>query len=624
MKPRKAGVRLIAWVAGLSLLAAVAAALIDPGNIARNLRESTFDRLLLWSPHPPDSGRVVVVDIGRDALAAIGPWPWPRDHLADLVNKIADGKPAVLAINILLSERESPEPYLTDQYLAQAIARIPTVLALVLDPKANPAPSLPASVAVTGDVKVPDLLQTPGTVLPVSTLLPSAKGMGVISLPADEGQPVRAVVLLAAGAETLFAGFAVETLRVAESASTLIASAPPQVLRIGGYTVPLPADGQMRLRFTGKMDRLGRTVAAEALFSGRSDPAKLAGKIVVLGASAPEAGGLRLTAADPFMPSVEIEAEAIEQMLAGQIPLRAPVMQWAEPAAGALLGILGILAIIYLSPGRAALAILGLVLAWAIAAAGLSTKALFLTDPVTPVIIALIAVQFAGLTQFALTYRQRLAIERRFAFHLPPEMVRRIIENPGEIRFAGEARNITVLFTDIEGFTALTERAGPEATISLLDRYVDLVAGIVVRHGGMVDKIVGDAVHAFFNAPLDLPDHAEKAVTCASAIIAATEDLRRDAKVVAMQLGRTRIGIETGVAVLGDVGRGAKRDYTAYGHAVNLASRLEGANKKLGSSILLGPGTAAALAGRIPLRSLGKIAISGIAEEIEVFEPEKS
>jgi adenylate cyclase len=299
-------------------------------------------------------------------------------------------------------------------------------------------------------------------------------------------------------------------------------------------------------------------------------------------------------------------------------------MQWAEPAAGALLGILGILAIIYLSPGRAALAILGLALAWTIAAAGLSTKALFLTDPVTPVIIALIAVQFAGLTQFALTYRQRLAIERRFAFHLPPEMVRRIIENPGEIRFAGEARNITVLFTDIEGFTALTERAGPEATISLLDRYVDLVAGIVVSHGGMVDKIVGDAVHAFFNAPLDLPDHAEKAVTCASAIIAATEDLRRDGKVAAMQLGRTRIGIETGVAVLGDVGRGAKRDYTAYGHAVNLASRLEGANKKLGSSILLGPGTAAALDGRIPLRSLGKIAISGIAEEIEVFEPEKS
>jgi adenylate cyclase len=129
-------------------------------------------------------------------------------------------------------------------------------------------------------------------------------------------------------------------------------------------------------------------------------------------------------------------------------------------------------------------------------------------------------------------------------------------------------------------------------------------------------------VHGFFNAPLDLPDHAEKAVACAGAILAATEDLRRDQKVAGMKLGRTRIGIETGSAVLGDVGRGAKRDYTAYGHAVNLASRLEGANKKLGTSILLGPGTASALGGRVPLRSLGKIAIAGISEEVEVFEPQ--
>jgi adenylate cyclase len=111
-------------------------------------------------------------------------------------------------------------------------------------------------------------------------------------------------------------------------------------------------------------------------------------------------------------------------------------------------------------------------------------------------------------------------------------------------------------------------------------------------------------------------------VACARAIVAATETLRRDEGIAAMELGRTRIGIETGLAILGDVGRGAKRDYTAYGHAVNLASRLEDANKKLGTSILLGPGTAAALGGLIPLRSLGKIAISGITEDIEVFEPQ--
>lgn len=622
MRPMGASARLVAWVGSLCLIIAVAGTLVDPGNMVRNLREAVFDRLLIWSPRPHTPSRVVVVDIGRDALAAIGPWPWPRDRLADLINKIADAKPAVLAVNILLSEREPSEPDLPDERLAEAIARVPTVLALILDPAPNSGPSVSATVAITGDVKMPGLLVTPGIVLPAPALIAKAKELGVISLPADEGQPVRSVVLLAAGADTLLAGFAVETLRVADGGSTLVASTSPQVLRIGDRSVPLPPDGLMRLHLTTQSDPSARTLPAEALLSGSIDPARLAGKIVVLGASAPEAGGLRLTAIDPFMPSVEIEAEAIEQMLVGHIPERAGSMEWVEAVAGAVLGILGILAVIFLAPGRAAAAVLGLSLAWAIAAIGLSTQALWLTDPVTPLLVALFAIQGAGLAQFGVTYRQRLAIERRFAFHLPPEMVRRIVENPSEIRFAGEKRIITVLFTDIEGFTALTERVGPEAIISLLDRYVDTVAGIIVSNGGMVDKIVGDAVHAFFNAPLDLPDHPDKAVACARAIIEATEELRRDRKVALAQLGRTRIGIETGLAVLGDVGRGTKRDYTAYGHAVNLASRLEEANKRLGSSILLGPGTVAALAGRIPLRCLGKIAISGINEEIEVFEPE--
>ena len=582
MRPLRASARLVAWVGSLCLIIAVAVALADPGNMVRNLREAVFDRLLVWSPRPHTTSRVVVVDIGRDALAAVGPWPWPRDRLADLVNKIADAKPAVLAVNILLSEREPSEADRANERLAEAIARVPTVLALVLDPAPNPGPSVSATVAITGDVNLPGLLVTQGVVLPAPALTAKAKELGVISLPADEGQPIRSVVLLAAGADTLLAGFAVETLRASAGGSTLVASAPPQVLRIGDRSVPLPPDGLMRLHFTTQSDRGSRALPAEALMSGNIDPARLAGKIVVLGASAPEAGGLRLTAVDPFMPSVEIEAEAIEQMLVGHIPQRAGSMEWVEAAAGVVLGVLGILAVIFLSPGRAAAAVLGLLLAWAIAAIGLSTKALWLTDSATPAIVALFAIQGAGLTQFGITYRQRLAIERRFAFHLPPEMVRRIVENPSEVRFAGEKRIITALFTDIEGFTALTERVGPEAIISLLDRYIDTVAGIIVSHGGMVDKIVGDAVHAFFNAPLDLPDHADKAVACARAIIEATEELRRDRKVASAQLGRTRIGIETGMAVLGDVGRGTKRDYTAYGHAVNLASRLEGANKRLG------------------------------------------
>ncbi len=624
MRPIKPSARPVALIGGLCLLAALAVTLLDPGKAVRNLREGVFDRLLLLSPRPSAPSPVVVIDIGRDALDAIGLWPWPRERLAELIGRIADARPAALAVNILLSPREPAQADAADEHLAQAIARAPTVLAMLLDPEPNSdvALSSPTPIATQGEVVVPNLIRMPGVVQPTAPFVANAKGLGVISLPAAEGRPVRSVYLLAVGANSLFAGFAVEALRVAEGGSTLIASTPPQALRIADHSVPLPPDGSMRLHFTTKMNREARKLGAEMLLAGGVAPQQLTGKIVMLGASAPEAGGLRLTPADPFMPSVEIEAEAVEQMLSGHIPVRAESMDWIEAGAGGLLGLIGILAVITLSPGRAATVVLALCAVWGTIAITLSTKLLLLTDPLIPALIALIALQGAGLTQFARTHHQRLAIERRFAFHLPPEIIRRIVENPNEIRVAGEKRMITALFTDIEGFTALTERVGAEATISLLDRYIDTVAGIIVEHGGMVDKIVGDALHGLFNAPLDLPDHAEKAVACACAILKATEKLRREPDLMAAQLGRTRIGIETGPAVLGDVGRGSRRDYTAYGHVVNLASRLDEANKRLGSSILIGPGTAAQLASRVPLRSRGKIPIRGVEEMVEVFEPE--
>jgi adenylate cyclase len=250
-----------------------------------------------------------------------------------------------------------------------------------------------------------------------------------------------------------------------------------------------------------------------------------------------------------------------------------------------------------------------------------SNSLIWLIDPIVPSIAIVVAAQSAALAQFTLVYRQRIAIERRFSQHLSPEVVRRIVANPGELKLAGEARTVTALFTDIEDFTALTERIGPQAVVSLLDRYIDIVADIIVAHGGMVDKIVGDAVHALFNAPLDLPDHAVKAVACAQDIIAATEQLRRQSELKAAQLGRTRVGIETGPAVLGDVGRGSKRDYTAYGRPLNMASRLQAVNKKFGSSIALGPSTVAALSDKVPLRRIGTVKLAGIEDEIELFEP---
>jgi adenylate cyclase len=176
------------------------------------------------------------------------------------------------------------------------------------------------------------------------------------------------------------------------------------------------------------------------------------------------------------------------------------------------------------------------------------------------------------------------------------------------------------LFTDIEGFTSMTERAEPAELVALLDAYFDAAARIVTDRGGMIDKIVGDSIHAIYNAPFDLPDHPNRAVQTALALLAASEDVRRSPLGQQLQLGRTRIGIETGPAIVGDVGGSRKLDYTAHGNAVNAAARLEAANKDLGSSICIGPGTAARV-DPATLRQIGMLTPRGQSQPIAVYTP---
>jgi adenylate cyclase len=256
---------------------------------------------------------------------------------------------------------------------------------------------------------------------------------------------------------------------------------------------------------------------------------------------------------------------------------------------------------------------------WA-AALSLSGLADRLLDPLTPSLAAALAFAVTSGTSYSMTRRREAVVHRRLEQHLAPAVVRRIIAQPGLLKLGGERREVTSLFTDIEGFTALTHRAGPADLVAVLDQYFEGIAGIVIAHGGMVDKIVGDAVHALFNAPLDLADHPRRALDCAIALHAWTEDFRRGGPAAALQLGRTRISIETGPAVVGDVGIRSKLDYTAYGDVVNMAARLEALNKDLGSAICVGPAAAARCDAAL-LRPLGTVAVRGRDESVAVFEP---
>lgn len=622
----------------LTALAAGTLLMAGPAGWRAPLRAGAEDaimRLAMAGGFPGSSTPgVAVVEIDDAALARFGPWPWPRERLAQLVNRIADEKPAVLGLDLLLAGPDSRSPVLElrrrgipagdpvltaiesripdgDRALRAALARAPAVLGVALDIKAT-GPAAKAPFLTTGPVGLESLWRAPGVIAP-EVVAPEQSGLGVMALPADADGVVRRLPLVAEAAGTLHPGLALEMLRVMADSSAYVLSGPPRTLMVGATRLALPGDGLLRL-VPGQAPPRG--VSAAALLDGA--PQGLAGKVVLLGATAAELGGLRLSSDDTLTPSVWIHAQAVRQLSAGLSPVTPRHAMATEGGLAVVTALAGAALPVIAAPVIAwfAAVLLGLVILAGAIMAFATAGVLF--NPLTPMIVLALAFSASALATFAVMRRHAALIRRRFEQHLSPDVVARIAQDPAQAKLAGERRQITALFTDIENFTAFCEAAGPELLVGVLDRYFEGVVAIILRHGGTVDKIVGDAVHAFFNAPLDLEGHAARAIACASEIVVWTEAFRAEGAAARLAFGRTRIGIESGDAVVGDVGVGAKLDYTAHGYAVNAAARLEGANKDFGTDICVGPGTADLVPQGL-LRALGSIQLRGHSRPVTVW-----
>ncbi len=661
-----------AWTAGgqtpaagrvlTRLLAAAALAgtvwLIAASGPYAVLRERAFDTLLA-NVRPPGSGTapspmppVVVVDIDRPSLSASdadavtadpGGWPWSRQQLARLVARIAAARPRAIGLDMLLAEpdRRSPAALARalaavttdaalaerartlpdgDRALAAALANAPSVLGAALDPEAHAPPPRETPILVAAPTPLSGIWSAAGAIAPPQPLLDTVAGLGALVIDADADGRIRRVPLLTLAAGRPMPGLAVETARLAQEASALILGQPARHLAVGAHALPLGPDATLRLRPRARSADAARTLPAAAVLESDAALARLAGAVVLVGSSAPEAGGLRHGGDGELVASVQLQADAVSQILAGDAPHRPAALTWIEYAVGLLAALLAGLAGWRLAPARGALVPLAVLLLWPAASALAHGTRNLLVDPVLPVALAVAAFALAALANAARTWAREARLRARFAQHVSPEVVARLVAEPNLARLEGELRTVTVLVTDIEGFTGLVERAEPRALVALLDRYLDTLTSLVIAHGGMVNKIVGDSVIALFNAPLDLERHEERALACALAMADAAARLRREPEASALHLGRTRIGIETGPLIVGDVGGAAKIDYTGYGDALNTAARLEAANKELGSTILVGATAAAGMAAHA-LRPIAQLTPRGRSQVMTVHEP---
>ncbi len=596
------------------------------------LRERIFDALTAANTSPDDAP--VVVDIDRRSLAAVGPWPWGRAELADLVEGIAAAGARALAVDILLDEPDDRSPAALarrlsdfgvplevdpqtladgDVRLAEAMAKVPTVLGVGLAPQEGESVR-PPPVIVRGTFVADGLWRTGGVAGPTRALQVGAAAFGALSLPGSVDGTVRHVPLLAIAGRQPVTGLAVELQRIAQGGPPILIDPAERMMQVGERAIAMGSIGLMRLVPVSRADRMARRVSAADILAREPDAlAPLAGAVVLLGSSAPELGGLRTGADGTLVPSVDLQADAYAQISAGAFPVRAESAPLVERVAIAVAAALGLLAARYLAPASGSVVVAIGALAW-VGGAVISTERLWLLDPVLPAASLVITFGLGSLLVAARARRQARRVQAAFEQHLSPAVVRRIAASPDAVRLKGEAREVTALFTDIEGFSAMTSRAEPEALISLLDGYYDVITNVAVAHEGMVAKLIGDSMNALFNVPVDLADHPQRALDCALALADACARFEETAEARALGLGRTRIGLDTGRAIVGDVGGSRKLDYTAHGPAVNAASRFEQANKYLGTQIIVGPGTAALLTG--DLKPLGRFVVRGFPEPL--------
>ncbi len=401
------------------------------------------------------------------------------------------------------------------------------------------------------------------------------------------------------------------------------------VLEAGGQGDRLPGIPEVFLRFAGPSPSLPARNAAELLYSALSlregeepaiKPDYFADKYLIFGFSAPGLLDRQAVPTDSAMPGAEIHGTFIRNVLEDRLLYR---LSWVWEAF--LVLAVGAAAALCASYFKKPLALAGAAAVLVIVSL-LSASVFYEADLVNMPALELAAASLSFMAGIVLSYvaegRTKAFLKRSFSQYLSPEVIEELSRNPGLLKLGGEQRTISVFFSDIEGFTTLSESLSPERLAQFMNRYLSILSECILAEGGTLDKYVGDAVVAFWNAPLSQEDHAVRALRSALRCHAALDAAVPEFEALGFPLPRTRIGIHTGMAIVGNMGSQWRFNYTALGDVVNTASRLEEANKIVGTRLLVSSDTVA-LARRsseFSFRRLGEVLLQGKSRPVEVWE----
>ena len=636
----------IALLIGLAVMR-----IADPPPV-EELRVRIFDAFQVIDPRVKTARPVVIVDIDEKSLAKFGQWPWPRTRIADVVANLTRLGAVVIAFDIVFAEPDRLNPDVAadtirnlddetrtklralpsnDQLFAEAMRNSRVVLGESGLPYVlrELDKNLPVTgLAMLGEDPQRFMLNFPGLLRNTPVLEAAAGGRGLFTIRTERDGIVRRVPVIMQAQGLTMPSLTFEMLRLATGSDTIFIKSDVAGIKsvaVKGFEVPTDRNGQLWVHFAHHDPSI--FVSAADVLEGSVEPQTIAEKLVLIGTSAVGLLDVKTTPVSPVMPGVEIHAQVLEAALTKKLlsqPSYGPILEFG---AALLLGI----AVIWLAPlfGPVTLVAVGAFIAALLVGTSwyFYTQHKLLIDFTYPLLSTTAIYLTLIFSSFVREQAQRRQIRSAFGQYLSPALIEQLAQSPEKLVLGGEEREMTIMFSDVRGFTTISEsfKNDPQGLTGLMNRFLTPLTNAIIARKGTIDKYMGDAIVAFWNAPLDDKEHQLNGCEAAVDMLERIDMLNKQRELEAQEGGpaffplNVGIGLNTGVCVVGNMGSDLRFDYSVLGDSVNLASRLEGQSKEYGFPIIVGSKTALAVKDKFAILELDFIMVKGKKEPEVIY-----
>ncbi|MPL68604.1 hypothetical protein SDC9_14332 [bioreactor metagenome] len=632
----------IYFVLSLSLSIFLSAIYIFFPSLPDSLDNRLRDYLFAIRGELPHNQNVVIVDIDETSIKSLGQWPWSRDKLAKILENLTLANVGIVGLDIVFAEedRTSPHKILQDLKIykkdvpnydlefANIVENSPVILGYQFDlvKKDNVNAKVPQIPAIFIEKDKPQdksyLIEAYNTILNIPQIQDKAYSSGFFNNIPDDTGIIRSVPLVISYDDTIYPSLALEVIRVINGTQKVVVQYDENGISnivLDDISIPTDRYGRMLINFRGA-ERSFKYISAIDIYNNNFDKSEIDGKIVLIGTSAAGLFDLRATPFDSIFPGVEVHANIIDNILMQDFIYKA---SWLDGANILIIFVLSIIVVMLTTYTTF----------WAnpIIFISFSTSYLFLVynllfdygivlNILFPIATVLIASIMTTLFDYFYNIKKEEAIKAKFASKVSKNVMDDILKNIDKNEFSAKSKEVTIFFSDIRGFTNISEKLDAKELISFLNRYMQPMSEIIIKYQGTIDKFIGDAIMAYWNAPIDIKNHCDLALKASLEQLEVLEKLNVELQKENLPKIDIGIGLNTGTVIVGEMGSSLRSDYTVIGDTINLGSRVESLCKYYDSKLNISNFTKDKLQEEYIFRFLDLVKVKGKNEPVEIWQ----